>query len=661
MATRKIETTIALDGEQQFKQALASASREMRVMESEARALSAAYDQNGNAASFFTSRQQNLRNQIQQQEQIVSALEKAVRDSADTYGEASAKTDGWAIKLNNARARLSKLQKELESTDREAEELGRDSVKVGRQIENGIGDGAREAEDSVNSLFEAMQRDISSIKTSGAIQAVGTLWDMVSGAYSSVEGFVSGTVEYRRQLSFLKLNAEEGGFDWSKMKDNLIEITTLTGDASTSVEGLSNLMQTPGMTDDTIVRTIENLGGAVASFPDTLKFESLADGLQETLATGEATGQFAELLERMGVDMEAFNKALDESPTAVGDLEIALAYMAEGGLNDVYQKWQATNEEMNDAQATQAAIELELAEFAGTLEKYIVRPTKTAFLAALSYVNDTIELAETEGVGAAAEKVSTDLSDKIDATMGQAEKLTKKYDPMMIAGERIGKQLQGYFTDEKTTGTIAAEKSGQEAGENYSEGFATGLELNNPAQQAGFAIGNWLKDLFAEKDAESAAAEAAGTQAADAFLNGMELELDASLWGEGTEAEKLVTISPVEMEKAGEEAGEAMADGFEEGVSGMEGIAESVGAAIGAAFGAGLASKVSYVSAASGALAAAAAAGLRAAGQLGSLQRAGSTGVPMVINLDGRQVGTGIAPYASEFMASSLSYDVYID
>lgn len=656
MATRKIETTIALDGEQQFKQALASASREMRIMESEARALSAAYDQNGNAAAFFTSRQQNLRNQIQQQEQIVSALEKAVRDSADTCGEASAQTDGWAIKLNNARARLSKLQKELESTDREAEELGRDSVKVGRQIENGIGDGAREAEDSVNSLFEAMQRDISSIKTSGAIQAVGTLWDMVSGAYSSVEGFVSGTVEYRRQLSFLKLNAEEGGFDWSKMKDNLIEITTLTGDASTSVEGLSNLMQTPGMTDDTMVRTIEGLGGAVASFPDTLKFESLADGLQETLATGEATGQFAELLERMGVDVDEFNKALDESPTAVGDLEIALAYMASGGLNDVYQKWQETNEQMNDAQATQAAIELELSEFAGTLEKYVVGPTKTAFLAALSYVNDIIELAETEGVGDAAEKVSTDLSDKIDATMGQAEKLTKKYDPMLIAGGWIGERLQGYFTDEKTTGTIAAENSGREAGAKYSEGFATGIELSNPAQQAGFAIGNWLKDLFAEKDAESAAAHEAGAQAADAFVNGYGLELENPAqqagFAIGNWLKDLFTKD--EAEAAGEEAGEAMMDGFASGVEGMESMAESTGDDIGAAFGTGLASQVSFVSAAAGALAAAAAAGLRAASQLGALG-ASEGGIPMVINLDGRQVGTGIAPYASAAMAANVT------
>lgn len=618
MATRKIETTIALDGEQQFKQALASASREMRVMESEARALSAAYDQNGNATAFFSSRQQNLRNQIQQQEQIVSALEKAVRDSAETYGEASDKTDGWTIKLNNARTRLSKLQKELESTDREAEELGRDSVKVGRQIENGIGDGAREAEDSVNSLFEAMQRDISSIKTSGAIQAVGTLWDMVSGAYSSVEGFVSGTVEYRRQLSFLKLNAEEGGFDWSEMKNNLIEVTTLTGDASTAIEGLSNLMQTPGMTDDTIVRTIEGLGGAVARFPDTLKFESLADGLQETLATGEATGQFAELLERMGVDAEEFNKALDKSPTAVGDLEIALAYMAAGGLNDVYLKWQETNQEMIDAQRTQAAIEDELAEFAGTLEKYIVGPTKTAFLTALSFVNDTIELQEN----------TKEIEHSLD-NLVESGKVSQEGADAIVEWNKKSNQLN----------TI------QRLGDSVKD-FLGLIGTERPSAEAIMSPGTIQGKGFTEY-------QDAGAQAADAFLNGLELELDASLWGEGTEIEKLVTIYPVEMEEAGEEAGEAMTEGFEDGIEGMESAAAAMGAAIGAAFGSGLASQVSYVSAASGALAAAAAAGLRAASQLGATGASGG-GIPMVINLDGRQVGTGIAPYTSAAMAANV-------
>ena len=52
------------------------------------------------------------------------------------------------------------------------------------------------------------------------------------------------------------------------------------------------------------------LAGAVVKFPETMKIESLADSLQETIATGEATGQFSELLGRLGVDVEKFNERL---------------------------------------------------------------------------------------------------------------------------------------------------------------------------------------------------------------------------------------------------------------------------------------------------------------------------------------------------------------
>ena len=242
MATREIKTTISLDGEQSFKKALASATGEMRVLESELKAVSAAYDVNGNSAQFFAAKQQNLRNQISQQREIVQSLERAVEDAAQAYGESSSQVDGYAIRLNNARARMSRLEKELEATDREVEELGRDAVRAGRQLENGIGEGAEQAENSLKSLISTMQQDISSNRTSSAVSAVTGLWDLATGAYNAVTGFVEGSVEYRRQLSFLVQNAETKGFDFEAIKNQLISVQSLTGDASSAVEGLRNLL-----------------------------------------------------------------------------------------------------------------------------------------------------------------------------------------------------------------------------------------------------------------------------------------------------------------------------------------------------------------------------------------------------------------------------------
>lgn len=464
MAARKIETTIALDGEQAFKSALSSATREMRVMESEMKALSAAYDANGNSAKYFAAKQSNLRNQIAQQREIIQSLERAVEDAGKAYGENSAQVDAYAIRLNNARTRLSRLEQQLSETDNEMEELGRDAQRAGRQLEDGIGEGAEAAQSKLESLVSAMKEDLGSIQTSTAITAVKTVWDMATGAYSSIAGFVEGTAEYRKQLSFLKQNAELNGFDFDKIEKQLIEVTGLTGDSSAAIEGLSNLLAA-GVDERQLEEAIDSLAGAVISFPDTLKFESLADGLQETIATGAATGAFGELLERLGVDVEEFNAALEKSPTAAGDLDIALAYLAANGMQQVYEQWQKTNGAMSDAAQVQAELELELAKFGGTLEKYITTPVKSLLVDALQYVNDTIELAETEGKDAALGKITSDIGNMIEGSaasskiMGDLVEDVSLWVGGMREAQRIGKM---------------AKDSVQELAENIQSGWEAG-------------------------------------------------------------------------------------------------------------------------------------------------------------------------------------------
>lgn len=454
---REIKTTISLDGEQKFKQSLSAATREMRVMESELKAVSAAYDANGNAAQYYASKQANLRSQISQQREIISALERAVEDAAKAYGESSSQVDGYAIRLNNARTRMARLQKELDATDREVEELGRDSVRTGRQLEQGIGDGAEAAENSVKSLLQTMQQDIKSIGVSSAVSAVTGLWDMATSAFSSVSGFVEQTEEYRQKLSFLEQNAATRGFDFENLKKDLTEVQGITRDAASAIETLSNLLAADP-DEMQLEKAIDNLAGAVISFPDTLKFESLADGLQETIATGSATGQFGELLERLGVDLEEFNAAMENSATKAGDLEIALAYLAANGMADVYEQWQKNNQSMVEAQQTQAELEAELARFGGTLENYIVTPVKSMLVDALGWVNDKVD--ETLG---AWEQDKTGKSGEVDP-FGMSEKEYHE-DPMAF---KTVEEMNAAAESMKTAAEIQ-EGQAREAAESASE------------------------------------------------------------------------------------------------------------------------------------------------------------------------------------------------
>lgn len=669
MATRRIETTIALDGEQAFKKGLAAAAREMRVLESESKALAASFGTSGDAAAAAAAKQRNLQNQVAQQEQIVSALEQAVKDAAKAYGESSAEVDGYAIKLNNARTRLANLQKALTNSDREVEELGRDAIKAGRQIEDGIGDGAREAQNELTDLMTTMQDSLSAIQSNTAVTAIKTVWDMASGAYSAVDGFVSGTVDYRRQLSFLELNADQSGFDFTRIKEKLLEITAITGDASSSIETLSNLMAVPGIETNTMERAIEGLAGAVISFPETIKFESLADSLQETLASGAATGQFAELLSRMGVDVESFNKALEESPTAVGDLEVALAYLANGGLNDTYTKWKDTNEEMSDALTTQAAIEDELAEFAATLEKYVTTPTKKAFLDAITYANDLIGVVEEEGLGVAIEKLEED----IDKGMAAAGMPTTKdfvesieqITPMGMAanildrmgwreGADLARQAFGIAKPDLIK-NVLPDWGNKPYDQSYADALYESGVISDKQKE-------YLDGYYANLEQDAAEA---GREAGQQFAEGFEEWLDPTTWGEGKEVTSLKVIGQRSMEDAlagidldayykemngaGKEGASELVEGLEDGTAGAEAAAQAAGASFGVAYAQGIMSQVSYVSAAAGALAAAAAARAAAAAVTPSAGIGG--GLNLALNLDGKTFARIAAPYMSDAMA----------
>ena len=125
---------------------------------------------------------------------------------------------------------------------------------------------------------------------------------------------VEDTREYRTDLSKLQQNAASANVSFDNMKSKLSTLAAITGETDSSIEALSNLMAA-GFNDNQMAAAVEALSGAVIKFPDTLKIESLSDSLQETLATGAATGQFSELIGRMGGNVDEFNKKLAAATT----------------------------------------------------------------------------------------------------------------------------------------------------------------------------------------------------------------------------------------------------------------------------------------------------------------------------------------------------------
>ena len=368
---RDISVSIAVQGEKEFNQALKNAQSAVKVLASELKASEAAFDESADAQAYFANRTRIINDQIEQQRTILRSLEQAVREAGEEFGGASAKTDRYRIEINRTQASISKLEKELRETQREAEELGRDSTRVGRQIEDGLGEAADDVSDKLNDMTGQLEQGLGDIGDSmgfasglGAIGAVGVA---VAGAMEGLSGFVDETRETRIALSYLEQNAKDAGFDFEDIKDLLIDITGVTGDMDGAFEGISNLLAT-GFDERELVEAIDLLNGAVIRFPETMKFENLAESLQETIATGAATGAYGELLERLGVDIDEFNEAMARATTEEERQQIALAYLNEHGLAETTESWKESNEALNEANEAQSAMTLAMADLGEALQ-----------------------------------------------------------------------------------------------------------------------------------------------------------------------------------------------------------------------------------------------------------------------------------------------------
>lgn len=381
---REIRTTLALDGENEYKKALSEAQRGLRVLGSELKLASAEFETNGDKQAFLTAKSQTLRSEIAQQEEIVKSLEGAVKDAGEKYGETAKATDDYQIKLNSAKATLEKMRRELDATDREAQDLGRDSVRVGRQLEDGIGDGADQAKESLESMAAQMRQSLEEIKSSSFVTAAGSAWNMAQGVYQGLSELEESSREYNRTLAIFKQNVEDDGFDYEWAKGKADEVASITGSIESALSGVRALTQT-GWNSDEITEAINNIVGACLKYDGTT-FDGLAQSIQETISKGEATGQFAKVIESMGYDVNEFNEAMKNAETPTGKLQVALAYLTSSGLVETKKSFEQNNKQLIEAQSASNRLK---EAWAGLGEKagIVSTPIKNNLAAALEEVN----------------------------------------------------------------------------------------------------------------------------------------------------------------------------------------------------------------------------------------------------------------------------------
>lgn len=252
------------------------------------------------------------------------------------------------------------LQREIIETEHDLQELEEQADDTNHAL-GGIGEAAENISSTADKISNA---------TRGLSLAAG-------GLLSSMLASVKGTEEFRSDLSKLETNAQQAGLGLESTENAMRQLNAVSDEVDSSVEALSNLLQA-GVTDSNLQRAIENLAGAAIAFPDTIKIESLADSLQETLATGAATGQFAEVLERLGLSVDTFNYQLSQVPRESDKLNFALDTLQNQGLAGVYNAWTQNNEALIENKDASLEFLKSLADLAEKMQPLMTTITELA-------------------------------------------------------------------------------------------------------------------------------------------------------------------------------------------------------------------------------------------------------------------------------------------
>lgn len=325
----------------------------------------------------------------------------------DSSKQAADGIDKLSSKSTSAASDVEKLSESAQKADGNLDSLKESASGAGDEL-SGISDGANGATSGLSQVGTILDEiagkgngfsNVLSI-VSGGLQALPGAAGGASGAISSLASSVGGlsssgaamagvlggavitavtaldaamdklferTEEMREGFATLEVNADSMGVSMDTVNSGMEEFNLISEDFNANTEAMSNLLAA-GFEDSNMAEIVERLSDAVIKFPDTLKIESLADSLQETIATKEATGQFAELLERLGVDVDKFNEGLQRASESGKEQQYVLQQLSKTelpGLTDAYKR---NNKEMIEFKNSEYELEKSLSDLAKELE-----------------------------------------------------------------------------------------------------------------------------------------------------------------------------------------------------------------------------------------------------------------------------------------------------
>jgi len=356
---REIKTTLALDGEKKFKQGLDDAARGLRVLDSELKASSAAFAGNERSLEALTAKGQLFEKRVKQQKEIVNALAKAVKESGDMYGQTSAKTDGYRIKLNNATAALAKMERELEQNSQAMTELGSDTNRAASKMDK--------LQEKAKKLQTTLKNTGEKLGDVGGKLSMGITAPVIAGIGLATEG----TREFRQDLGKLDAQFKTTNHGVDTGRKAFTDFYGIIGEDDTSIEAVNHLAlltkNQKELADWTTIAT-----GVYATFGDSLPLEGLTEAANETVKVGKVTGPLADALNWVGISEDEVNAKLE----TMNNEQERTAYLTDllvGKYKKVATEYRNINKVVIEANESQAGLRLEMADLGNKLEPIVTK------------------------------------------------------------------------------------------------------------------------------------------------------------------------------------------------------------------------------------------------------------------------------------------------
>ena len=366
---------IGLEGEKEFKKALADINQSFRVLGSEMKVVQSQFDKNDDSVEALTARNQVLGKEIDAQKKKIETLRKALENASTSFGENDRRTQQWQIQLNNAQAALNNMERELDQNQRAIDSMGDEMGDAAQQTDK-FGDEIEDAADKTDKASGKLEKVGSVLKglavTAGA--AVAAAGAALAGLTKSFLDLAESTREYREDQAKLDAAFTTAGFTAEQAGEAYTGFYAILGEEDRSVEAVNHLAKLCS-TEEELAQWTDIAAGVWATFGDSLPIEGLTEAANETAKTGAITGQLADALNWAGVNEEAFQSALDGCSS-----EQERAALITDTLNGLYQEaaenYKTLNGDVMEAQRAQALLTDAYAQL-GAIAEPIMTTLKT--------------------------------------------------------------------------------------------------------------------------------------------------------------------------------------------------------------------------------------------------------------------------------------------